>query len=52
MGSGLPAKAKNQIIIAIEALTPVEAVFVSTAVIASIAMMIWFFAFAGSPLPN
>jgi hypothetical protein len=33
-------------------LTPVEAVFVSTAVIASIAMMIWFFAFAGSPLPN
>ena len=32
-------------------LTPVEAVFVGTAVVASIAMMIWFFAFAGSPLP-
>jgi hypothetical protein len=33
-------------------LTPVEAVFVGTAVVASIAMLIWFFAFAGSPLPN
>ncbi|MGH2951878.1 MAG: hypothetical protein ACRDKX_07540 [Solirubrobacterales bacterium] len=33
-------------------LSPVEAVFVVTAVVASIAMMIWFFAFAGSPLPN
>jgi hypothetical protein len=32
-------------------LSPVEAVFVGTAVIASIAMVIWFFAFAGSPLP-
>jgi hypothetical protein len=32
-------------------LSPVEAVFVGTAVVASIAMMIWFFAFAGSPLP-
>ena len=33
-------------------LTPVEAVFVGTAVVASIAMVIWFFAFAGSPLPT
>jgi hypothetical protein len=33
-------------------LTPVEAVFVGTAVVASIAMMIWFFAFAGNPLPT
>ena len=33
-------------------LTPVEAVFVGTAVVASIAMIIWFFAFAGSPLPT
>lgn len=33
-------------------LTPVETVFVVTAVVASIAMLIWFFAFAGSPLPN
>jgi amino acid transporter len=33
-------------------LSPVEAVFVGTAVVASIAMMIWFFAFAGSPLPS
>jgi hypothetical protein len=33
-------------------LTPVEAVFVGTAIVASIAMMIWFFAFAGSPLPT
>jgi hypothetical protein len=32
-------------------LSPVEAVFVGTAVVASIAMVIWFFAFAGSPLP-
>ena len=32
-------------------LSPVETVFVGTAVVASIAMMIWFFAFAGSPLP-
>lgn len=32
-------------------LTPVEGVFVGTAIVASIAMMIWFFAFAGSPLP-
>lgn len=32
-------------------LSPVEAVFVGTAIVASIAMMIWFFAFAGSPLP-
>ena len=35
-----------------EKLTPVEAVFVGTAVVASIAMVIWFFAFAGSPLPT
>jgi hypothetical protein len=33
-------------------LTPVEAVFVGTATVASIAMLIWFFAFAGSPLPT
>lgn len=33
-------------------LTPVEAVFVGTAVVASIAMLVWFFAFAGSPLPS
>jgi hypothetical protein len=33
-------------------LTPVEAVFVGTAIVASIAMIIWFFAFAGSPLPT
>jgi hypothetical protein len=33
-------------------LTPVEAVFVGTAVVASIAMIIWFFAFAGNPLPT
>jgi hypothetical protein len=33
-------------------LSPVEAVFVGTAIVASIAMMIWFFAFAGSPLPS
>ena len=33
-------------------LSPVEAVFVGTAVVASVAMMIWFFAFAGSPLPS
>ncbi len=34
-----------------EKLSPVEAVFVGTAVVATIAMLIWFFAFAGSPLP-
>jgi hypothetical protein len=33
-------------------LTPVEATFVGTAVVASVAMMIWFFAFAGNPLPT
>lgn len=33
-------------------LSPVETVFVGTATVASIAMMIWFFAFAGSPLPS
>jgi type IV secretory pathway TrbL component len=33
-------------------LTPVEAVFVGTAIVASVAMLIWFFAFAGSPLPS
>ncbi len=32
-------------------LSPVEAVFVGTAIVATIAMMIWFFAYAGSPLP-
>jgi hypothetical protein len=35
-----------------EKLTPVEAVFVGTAIVASIAMLVWFFAFAGSPLPT
>ena len=34
-----------------EKLSPVEAVFVGTAIVATIAMMVWFFAFAGSPLP-
>jgi lysylphosphatidylglycerol synthetase-like protein (DUF2156 family) len=33
-------------------LSPVEAVLVGTAIIASIAMLIWFFAFAGDPLPT
>ncbi len=33
-------------------LSPVEAVFVGTAIVASIGMLIWFFAFAGSPLPT
>jgi hypothetical protein len=33
-------------------LTPVEMVFVGTAVVAMIAMTIWFFGFAGSPLPS
>lgn len=33
-------------------LSPVEAVFVGTAIVASVAMMVWFFAFAGSPLPS
>ncbi len=33
-------------------LSPVESVFVGTAVVASIAMLVWFFAFAGSPLPG
>ncbi len=33
-------------------LSPVEATFVGTAIVATIAMMIWFFAFAGSPLPT
>jgi hypothetical protein len=33
-------------------LTPVEAAFVIAAVAATIAMLIWFFAFAGSPLPT
>jgi hypothetical protein len=33
-------------------LSPVEFVFVITAVLATVAMMIWFFAFAGSPLPT
>ena len=35
-----------------EKLSPVEAVFVGTAIVASIGMMIWFFAFAGNPLPT
>ncbi len=33
-------------------LSPVEAVFVGTALVATVAMLIWFFAFAGSPLPT
>jgi hypothetical protein len=33
-------------------LTPVESVFVGTAIVATIAMLVWFFAFAGSPLPT
>ena len=33
-------------------LSPVEAVFVGTAIVASVAMLVWFFAFAGSPLPT
>jgi hypothetical protein len=33
-------------------LSSVEMVFVGTAVVASIAMLIWFFGFAGSPLPS
>lgn len=33
-------------------LSPVEASFVIAAVAATIAMLIWFFAFAGSPLPT
>jgi hypothetical protein len=35
-----------------EQLSPVETVFVGTAVVATIAMTIWFFGFAGSPLPS
>ena len=35
-----------------EALTPVEAVFVGTAIVASIGMLIWFFAFAGQPVAD
>ena len=33
-------------------LTPLETLFVTTAVVVSIAFMLWFFIFAGSPLPN
>ncbi len=33
-------------------LTPIEAIFVTTAIVASVAFMAWFFLFAGSPLPN
>jgi hypothetical protein len=33
-------------------LNPLESVFAATAVIASLAFLIWFFAFAGSPLPQ
>jgi hypothetical protein len=35
-----------------EHLSPVETVFVGTAVVATIAITIWFFVFAGSPLPS
>ena len=34
------------------ALGPMETLFVTTAVVVSIAFMLWFFIFAGSPLPN
>jgi len=33
-------------------LTPVEAIFVTTAIVASLAFLAWFFLLAGSPLPN
>jgi hypothetical protein len=33
-------------------LSPIEAAFVIAAVVATIALLIWFFGFAGSPLPN
>jgi hypothetical protein len=33
-------------------LTPVEAIFVTTAILASVAFLAWFFLLAGSPLPN
>ena len=33
-------------------LSPVEAVFVGTVIVASVAMLVWFFAFAGNPLPS
>jgi len=33
-------------------LSPIEASFVIAAIVATIAMLIWFFAFAGSPLPS
>lgn len=33
-------------------LSPIEAAFVIAAVAATIAMLVWFFAFAGSPLPS
>jgi hypothetical protein len=33
-------------------LTPIEAMFVTTAIVASVAFMLWFFLFAGSPLPQ
>jgi hypothetical protein len=32
-------------------LTQLEAIFVTTAVLASVGMLVWFFFFAGSPLP-
>ncbi|HYU60507.1 MAG TPA: hypothetical protein VEK39_07095 [Solirubrobacterales bacterium] len=34
------------------ALSPLETMFVATAIVASIAFMLWFFLFAGSPLPQ
>jgi hypothetical protein len=34
------------------ALSSLEAMFVATAIVASIAFMLWFFLFAGSPLPQ
>lgn len=33
-------------------LSPIESAFVFTAVVVSAAFMLWFFVFAGSPLPN
>jgi hypothetical protein len=34
------------------ALTPLETMFVTTAIVASVAFLLWFFLFAGSPLPQ
>ena len=34
------------------ALSPLETLFVATAIVVSVAFMLWFFLFAGSPLPQ